>query len=151
MFFLSTACGYHLRGNVDLPKALNNVFIANASHPLKAAFKKAYDHKLVKSITTAKLVIKILTENLSRHTISTDTSGYSNEFTLVYHIDFNILDGTGKLLSAKQRIKLRKSYFNQQSGDSLLAKNNEEAVLRQQLYNQAVYAISSKIKYILKK
>ncbi len=151
MLFLTTACGYHLRGSVNLPDALNNIFISNASSSLNKAFKDIYKEKLVKSAATAELVIKILKEELTRHTISTDTSGYSNEFALVYRIDFNILDGQGKILSANQRIRLNKSYVNNQSGDTLLAKNNEETLLRKELYNQAVYSMTSKARAVLSK
>lgn len=151
MLFLTTACGYHLRGSIDLPDALNKVFVSNASGTLNKAFKDIYKEKLVKSASTAELVVKILKEQLSRHTVSTDTSGYSNEFTLVYRIDFNILDGKGKILSANQRLRLNKSYFNNQSGDTLLAKNNEEALLRKELYSQAVYSITSKARAALSK
>jgi LPS-assembly lipoprotein len=151
MLFLTTACGYHLRGSVDLPDALNKIFISNASAQLNSAFKKIYTDKLVSSPLKAKLVIKILTESFNRHTISTDTSGYSNEFSLNYHLEFNILDSAGNILKADQRVRLSRSYFNDQSGATLLAKNNEEALLRKELYSQAVYSITNKARAALAK
>ena len=149
MLFLTTACGYHLRGSVKLPDALNNIFISNASPALNSAFNKIYGDKLSKSSAEAEVVIKILKETLIRRTISTDTSGYSNEFALVYRLDFNIVDSQGKILSANQKVRLNKSYFNDQSGATLLAKDSEEALLRKELYNQAVYTITSKTRAVL--
>lgn len=148
MLFLTTACGYHLRGSIKLPDALNNIFVSNASTELNVAFKKIYQEKLVKA-SDAKLIITVLKEELTRHTVSTDTSGYSNEFALVYRLDFNLLDDKGNALATNQHIRLNKSYFNNQSGDTLLAKNNEEILLRKEIYSQAVFAITSKARAAL--
>jgi len=149
MLFLTTACGYHLRGTIALPEALNKLFISNASASLNNAFINVYKDKLVKNKADAELIIKILSENSSRHTLSTDTSGFSNEYALIYQLSFNLIDQSGKILSANQSIKLNKTYFNTQSGSTLLAKSTEEASLRKEMYQDAVFAITNKIRATL--
>jgi len=151
MLFLTTACGYHLRGTVALPEALNKLFISNASAGLHNAFTNIYKDKLVQNKAEAELIIQILNENSSRHTLSTDTSGFSNEYALVYQLRFDLIDSSGKVLSANQHIKLNKTYFNTQSGSTLLAKSTEEASLRQELYKDAVFSITSKVRATLTK
>jgi len=149
MLFLTTACGYHLRGTIALPEALNKLFISNASAQLNNAFTNVYKDKLVKNRAEAELIIKILSENSSTHTLSTDTSGFSNEYALVYKLSFDLIDSAGKILSANQQVKVNKTYFNNQSGDTLLAKGTEAASLRKQMYQDAVFAITNKVRATL--
>jgi len=149
MLFLTSACGYQLRGSTPLPEILDTIYLSNASTDLTNAFRKIYNDKLLKSSANATLVIKISNEKLSRHTISTDTSGYSNEFALIYQLNFDLVGNKGVIISKNQNIRLTKSYFNNQSGNTLLSKNKEEALLRKELYQQAVYTITSKARATL--
>ncbi len=152
--FLS-ACGYHLKGSVVLPLALQKIYVSErASVPFIEALNTVYQHnstgQVVKRKSDAGLIIEVLYENYSRHTLSLNTSGYSNEYELTYEIQFNLVNQQGKTLASNQKFIVKKTYYNEQQSDSLIAKQEEEQRLRQALYIEAVHRIIERSRALIK-
>ncbi|MDF1583030.1 MAG: LPS assembly lipoprotein LptE [Methyloprofundus sp.] len=154
LMFLLTACGYHLRGAIELPEALQKIYVRGASAELSnaiAATFRSASGELVATVAEAGMILNVINEDYQRRTISIDSSGYSNEHDLVYRLTFDLLDNQGAVLISAQTIEVSKSYFNTQSSDTVLSKGNEEAVLRKELYSQAVRSVIDRARAELKK
>jgi len=152
MMLLLGACGYHLRGSINLPEALKKVYFSSASRELNTAAIKVYkgaSGTLVKSASVATVVIRIIDEKYQRRSISTGNAGYSNEYELHYRLQFVVLDTHGLQLAEAETIEQSKTYFNDQSGTTLISKINEESLLREELYIEAVRRILARARALL--
>jgi len=154
LMLLLTACGYHLRGAIQLPEALQKIYVRGASAELTNAIARTFrsaSGELVATAAEAGMILNVINEDYQRRTISIDSSGYSNEYYLVYRLTFDLLDNQGAVLISAQTIEVSKSYFNEQSSNTVLSKGNEEAVLRKELYSQAVRSVIDRARAELKK
>ncbi|MGR9053122.1 MAG: LPS-assembly lipoprotein LptE, partial [Gammaproteobacteria bacterium] len=137
----SASCGYHLRGAAGLPGNLK-VYAANASGPLREQLAKALmlsSGALVDSADQAGFVLQVVNERMQRRVITLSNTGKANEFELYYSLDFSVRDVGGKVLLDQQNIEISRDYFNDQ--EAIIAKSNEEDVIRREMYQQAVRAI----------
>jgi LPS-assembly lipoprotein len=147
-----TACGYHMRGAIDIPEQLKSVYLQGASGNLHSEMKSALrlaGGQLVSLAEQAGLVIKILRDEMRRREASIDESGYANEFELNYSLVFKLSDAEGKVLIEQREVEITRYYFNDQI--DVLAKNNEEIVIRNEIYRQAVKTIFAQARAVLKK
>lgn len=142
VFMLLASCGYHIRGTVDLPEALRKVYLAGASPLLREQFSKSLktsSGEVVNSASKAGMVIQVLNERMDRRVLSLSNTGKANEFELNYSLDFQLLDAKGEVLLDRQTIEISRDYFNDQ--EAIIAKTNEEAVIKTEMYQQAVRSI----------
>ena len=92
---LLAGCGFHLRGQADMPfdtlyldtANSNSSFIKELRHDLAA--NKV---KLVNSAGQADVVLNIVSENLDKQILSLSGSGRVNEFQLFYRISVRAYD-----------------------------------------------------------
>jgi LPS-assembly lipoprotein len=135
---LLASCGFHMRGNMQLPEVMQNIYLENASSSLVAEVTKMLkfsNGKIVTSKQDAGVIIRIVNEQFRTISLSISSQGKTNEFELLYSLDFEILDAAGKILQPKKNMVITRSYFNDQT--QVLAKSNEDALLRIQIYQQA--------------
>ena len=150
MLLFVSACGYHLRGQVELSEAMKNIALQSASGNLVSAMKqllRGSNAKVVSRLDEASLVVKVQEERMQRRVLSLDSTGRANEFELTYRLTYQLRNDKGKPLSEKPlQIELYRSYFNNQV--DILAKNNEETVIREELYQQAAKRILSQARML---
>ena len=142
LVFLLNACGYHLRGAMNLPAGLKNVYLAGGSAQLSEQFNKVMEISSVpiaKSPETAGMIVKIFNENNQRRVLSLSSSGTANDFELDYSFDFEIVDSKNKVIIARQPLLVKREYYNNQQ--AVIAKDNEEMVIRNEMYLQAVRTV----------
>ncbi len=147
---LLSACGYHLRGAFELPAGMKNVFIEGGSGPLHEQFNqviKSSSGQLASSRKEAGIVIKIFNEDFNRRVLSLSTRGKSNEFELEYRLGYEFADAADTLLMPRQTVEIRREYYNDQQ--FVIAKDNEEAVIRDEMYQQAVRTIINRARVVL--
>lgn len=151
LLFVS-ACGYHLRNTIDLPEGLKNVYVKGASGQLKNAFKKTLKlrgARLVGNLEEAGLVVRVTDERMRRSVLSVSSTGRANEYELYYVLDFILLDKEGNKLSETQSIEIIRDYFNDQ--EDILGKDNEERIIRDEMYHQAIQTIFNRSRFALEK
>lgn len=147
---LLSACGYHLRGAIQLPENMKSVYVEGSSGALLDQFKQAMKSSsstLSSSRTGAGIVIKIANEEFNRRSLSLSSSGKSNEFELEYRMDYEFTNAKDALLMEKQTVDIRREYYNDQT--VVIAKENEENVIRNEMYQQAVQAILNRARAVL--
>lgn len=141
----TSACGYHLRGSIALPTAMKKVYVFGSSGSLTGEMKalmRASDAKMVGSPNDAGVVIKVLKEDMRRRSISVGQTGKSSEMELNYYLRFQFYDNQENPLMDEQDIELSREYFNDQT--AYLAKENEEGIIRKEMYRQAARMIISR-------
>ncbi len=152
--FLLTACGYHMRGSIELPESLQKMYVQGASKELSEAIKQAFrstSGELVKNAADAGMILSVIDEDYQRRTVAISSAGYSNEYELTYRLVFDLIDKNGKELVSAQRVEVSQAYFNQQSSTTVLGKENEEQVIRKELYLKAVRSVIQRARAELKK
>jgi LPS-assembly lipoprotein len=151
IFLLLSACGYHLRGDIELPAELKSIYLEGASAQLREQFKKAIESsavQLVETRATAGTIITVANEDTLKRSLSLGAGGRSNQYGLEYRLNFEIIDAKGNVLKKSQPIEVKREYFNNQV--DILAKDNEEVVIRTEMYQQAVRTIINQIRTGLK-
>ena len=147
-----TACGYHLRGAIDLPSEMKTVYLEGASAPLVEQFKKALGSstvQLVNSRAAAGTIILVSNEDTLKNASSLGASGRANQYNLVYRLNYEITDANNAQIVKSQPIEIRREYFNDQQ--LILGKDNEEIVIRNEMYQQAVRTMINQVRTDLKK
>lgn len=137
-----SACGYHLQGTVDLPDDMNKVYLQGASNQLRDYFTKTLRSspaRLVDSAGQAGLVINTLNEKLDRRMLSLSSTGKANEFELSYKLEYELLGPQGAVLARNQAIEIVREYYNDQ--EAIIAQANEEQIIVDEMYKQAVRSI----------
>lgn len=149
LLFIS-ACGYQLRGSIDLPEGLKSIFMQGASGQLSKTMSrtlKSSGGQLVDSADQAGLIVQVDNEKMDRRVQSLSSTGRASEYELIYKLDFILVDKAGNALSDKQRIEINKDYFNDQ--EEILGKSNEEQVIRDEMYREAVRSIVNRSRVVL--
>ena len=150
MALLLSACGYHLRGALQLPANLKNVYLEGGSGELRGHFQKAMEISSVpfaSSPEKAGMIVKIFNEDSQRRVLSLNSGGTANDFELGYRFDFEIVDSKNNILSPRQPVEIRREYYNDQL--AIIAKDNEELVIRNEMYQQAVRTIVNRARVAL--
>ncbi len=149
---LTVSCGYHLRGVSDLPEALQVVYLHGASPELKKVLRATFSisgGRMESNVLKANVIINVTKEELVRRVISLSTTGRANEYELDYELEFTLFDIGGNPLSELLKVKVSAEYFNDQ--EDVLGKENEEQVIRDELYQQAVQSIIDRSAAVLEK
>ena len=147
MALLLNACGYHLRGNLELPAGLKSVFLEGGSAQLQEQFKKAMDLSSVpvaSSAETAGVIIKVFDESSQRRVLSLNSTGVANDFELDYRFDYEIVSAKDQVLMMRQPVEIKREYYNDQL--AIIAKESEETVIRNEMYLQAVRTMVGRAK-----
>ena len=155
VFFIAfglNACGYHLRGMGDTTVKFKRVYLEGASEALMSQFDKVLkmsSAKLTKNSQEADLHVKVVNETFNRRTASLNFSGRSNQYDLNYRLEFEIAGADNVFLGANNPLEINRSYFNDQG--YVIAKDQEENVIRGEMYKQAVISIFDRAQSQIKK
>jgi LPS-assembly lipoprotein len=139
---LTTACGYHLRGAYDLPKGMKSIFLQGGSPALREQLStvlKSSSGQLAVSPDKADIVLRIFNDGIERRVLSLSERGRSNEIELDGHLEFELLDAKNGVVVPREPVEFRREYFNDQQ--DVIAKGNEETVIRNEMYQQVVRQI----------
>ncbi len=139
---LTTACGYHLRGAYGLPAGMKTIFLQGGSPALReqliTVLKSSSGH-LTDSSEKADIVLRVFKDDIDRRVLSLSQRGRSNEIELAGHLEYELLNAKNGVLVAREPIEFRREYFNDQQ--DVIAKGNEETVIRNEMYQQVVKTI----------
>jgi len=135
-------CGYHLRGSIEMPESLKNLYVFGSSQPLQTeilSLMKASKGKIVGSPNDAGVVVKVLREEMRSRVLSIGSTGKSSESELEYYLRFQFFDSKENALMDEQVIEISREFFNDQT--AVLAKGNEELLIRTEIYKQVARMI----------
>lgn len=137
---LLSACGFRLQGRTPLPESLKVTFVQ--SDDLQSDFAQdlrkallASGARLAVSRDQASGIVRITTDEVKRRVLSVSARNTPREYELTYLVRFSVSAG-GKDLLPEQELSLAREFsFDERI---LLAKEREEAVLREALAHDLV-------------
>jgi len=130
-----SACGFHLQGHHALPTPLRLSYVQAADR--QSDFVQDLRKELLTSgarLTTdskeATAVVRILTDNFQRRVLSVSATDQPAEYEITYTVRFAVNFGDKEVLPVQELSAVRDYTFDE---TILLAKENEEAILREAL------------------
>jgi LPS-assembly lipoprotein len=135
-----TACGFHLRGQIDLPAAMAATFIeANGANAdlIKRVRRSLLGNGAV--VTTdraeATAILRVLNDNYDRRVLSVGGGRKVRELELHYAVRFELVERGGDSLVKPQTVELFRDYTYDE--DDILGKQGEEANIREEMIREA--------------
>jgi LPS-assembly lipoprotein len=113
---LVTACGFHLRGAVDIPPNLSPVFVeAPGNSAVGVALKDRFQVSGVQQTTSAKdarALVRILSESRRSRVGALDSNGKVIATELFLNLRFDARAATGKTLVEPQALEMSRTFEN---------------------------------------
>lgn len=109
---LLAGCGFHLRGNIDLPTGLARVYVAGADRDLVDRISDGLAKSGAEVTDSAHgVAIIVLSESrFERAVLTTDANGRATAYVLHYRVVFGVTAGDGSKLQAAESISLQRAY-----------------------------------------
>lgn len=110
-----TACGFHLREEVRLPSGMQRLVIqgADSFSPLGRDLRKALTRagaQVVEGSAEHSAVLRIGSNTFKTDVLSVGGNARANEYTIRYHVEFDVVDASGKSLLPMQTIELSRDF-----------------------------------------
>ncbi len=135
-----TACGFHLRGQADLPfDSLYLIGSPTFTTPLARAVRAGSKTRITTNPKDADVTLQILGEARERSILSLSGAGRVQELQLRYRINFRLTDKAGRELIAPDEILLKRDLLY--SDSDVLGKEQEEALLYRDMQTDAVQQV----------
>ena len=141
---LLTACGFHLREEARLPAGMQRVLIEGAEpvSPLGRDLRRALVRsgaEIVDASAAATAALRIGTNRISTDVLSVGGNARANEYTLRYHVEFDVVDAAGAAILPRQVIELTREFTFDAS--QALGVAAEQDLLTQELQREMVQVI----------
>ena len=143
-----SACGFHLRGGVDLPVIMQSTYV-DSQFPFDA-MSRAIGHELRASkvnVTqqqeTATVILKLISHRSNRRVLSVGSSGRATEYELFEEITFELSDTQGKVYLEPQTLSMTRDFVFDET--QLLGKVEEGEAIRTQLQQTLARRILTRI------
>lgn len=148
-----SACGFHLRGPIELPPNLKTVRIFGSAEyaPLTLELTSTLSNAgvtVMPANSTGISTISITQESYTRRVLSVDAQGRAAEYGLLYAFYFQFSDAGGEVLLPKTRIEVSRDF--RFDPNAVLAKDTEEKQLRAEMVNFAVRQLVRRLDAVLK-
>jgi len=148
-----SACGFRMRGSVEVPDVLQQTHItgiaefSELNQELKRVLQRS-GSEVVSQPGNAKSIISISGEQYRRRVITVDATGRASEIELYYQYNFKITSSTGEVIVKNQRILLTRDY--KFDPDNVLAKDAEETQIRTDMVKFSVRQMMRRVDSQLK-
>ena len=112
---LLAGCGFHLRQEAQLPSSMKRVHIeiADPSSQLAKDLTKALPRsgvQIVGKVENDVAVMRIGANAFSTDILSVGGTSRANEYSLRYHVEFEVQDAAGQSILPKQTIELSREF-----------------------------------------
>ncbi len=113
---LTSACGFKLRGQVDIPAELNPMYFqAQGESRVKSAILQDLQGSQVQLAATpadARVIVRITNEVLGSRVVAVDRGGKALAYELHYQVTFDAVAPDGKELASPQTLNVVRSQDN---------------------------------------
>jgi LPS-assembly lipoprotein len=145
---LSAGCGFHLRGQAQLP--FESLYV-DAGGPSQFASQVARaisggsKTRIATSRDDAQATLQILTEARERAILSLSAGGRVREITLRYRVAFRVYDKEREYLPASEIVLRRDLTYND---SDVIAKEQEESLLYRDMQSDAVHQLVRRLESV---
>lgn len=145
---LLAACGFHLREEARLPAGMQRVHIEGAEpvSPLGRDLRRALARSgatIVDAGGAGVAALRIGANRFTTDVLSVGGNARANEYTLRYHVEFDVVDAAGATIVPRQAIELTREFTFDAS--QALGVAAEQDLLNQELQRDMVQAILRRI------
>lgn len=142
------ACGFHLRGQTEMP--FNSLYLDtfNSKAPFVTELRRSLEARKVKLAPTAEqadVVLKIVFENSDKQILTLSGSGRVTEFRLIYVVSLRAYDHKQQDWIPAEEMALRRDYSY--DDNEVLAKEAEESLLYQSMRTEMVQQIMRRLSH----
>lgn len=133
LVLMINGCGFKLRGLYDIPNNLTQVAII-AENPNSAMIKTLQQSLQANGVSVtdaAPYRIEILEENMSRRTLSLDSSARASEYEIRGEVTFQVTTRDDQLVLTPRSLMSERSY--NVDSRNITATESQEPILRQQI------------------
>ena len=150
---LLDACGFHLRGEAVLPPSMHRVLVDSSDgfSPLKTNVEAALlrsGAKIEKAPGDGIAEVKLGAISLAPIVRSVNSNARVNEFTMLYHVELEIVDGAGKTLLQKQVIEQQRIFTFDQT--QAIGTGAEQDIIKKEMERDMTQAILRRIDAVAK-
>jgi len=140
-------CGFHLQGRMPLPQSLRIAYVdaKDRQSDFVQGLRKALiinGARVVDASTDASAVVHVLQDELTERVLAVSPTNLPREYELTYTVRFSVSAGASDLLAAQEVSATRDFSFDV---TTLLAKDNEEAILKQALAHDLVDVVMRRL------
>jgi LPS-assembly lipoprotein len=136
LFVVLTACGFKLRGDVELPLVLQDTYIQSEdpftgmARALRTLLKQS-GANLLETKEAASAILAISHERSENRILSVGSSGKATEYELFDEVTFSLSDRDGKVLIEPQTLRMTRDLVFDQN--ELLGKLSEAEGIHRQM------------------
>lgn len=148
MFVVLAGCGFHLRGAADIPDSLKTIYVqgvdlnSGLGRELKLGLTRN-GVNVVSNYQNDAAVLTILENKIERRVLSVGADAKVSEYELFGTVKFTVANSQGEALTEPQQVQaVRDLQFDQ---DQVLGKVEEGQVLREQINQQMVQSILTRL------
>ncbi len=137
---LLSACGFHLRGEANLP--FETMYVAGSpqfSNQLARAIRAGSNTRIVTDEKEAQVTLQIMGEQSERVILSLSGSGRVRELQLRYKVSYRVTDRERRELLPATEVQLKRDLSY--SDTDVLGKEQEEQLLYRDMRNDAVQQV----------
>lgn len=135
-----SACGFHLRGDVELPEDMRNIYVDTNDERLKGELGVLLADgggTVVKARDDADVILMVGPGRFERRVLSFDPdTGKELEIEISYALPYSAKRLDGETLQARRVLTLQRNYIFDSS--ALLGTTRQESTLRQEMQADAV-------------
>ncbi len=135
LVLLLSACGFHLRGSVELPPMLERPHVVGDAFSLLVRELESLllqsGATLVRQPKEASAIVRILSETPTRRVLSVGSTGKAAEYELHYAVNYQLENPQGEVLQGPSTLSTRRTYLFDES--QVLGKSGEEETLREDM------------------
>ncbi len=145
---LLSACGFHLRGLIDVPEWLDNVSIISkdGNKELISILKsqlEGYKVKVNPEPALAKYWLIINKTTFQQQLVSVGSSTNPRQYQLILAVEFMLQTSKGQVIKAPRLVTVSRQLTV--NNDRLLGSNEEETVLISEMRREAVIQIINRL------
>lgn len=146
---LLTACGFKLRGAVELPADIKKIYLAGPKHSellRELRTLLAYSSEVVSQRSEADAILTIVKEEADNRTLSVDSRGKVRESEKQYSVIFNLQKADGSVLLENESMLLVRDFINDEN--DIIGRTNESGVIEQELKRDAAQQILRRLQAV---
>ncbi len=140
------ACGFKMRGDVDLPDDVKKVHIVGPTifRDELETFIESGGAEVVEDPAAADATVKIGRELFEQRTLAVDpNTGKEREFEMVYLVDFRVTRPDGTVSLGPERVRLVRDFLF--DSDQVLGRSRERSLLQVEMRRDAAEEIVRRI------
>lgn len=142
------SCGFHLRGFIDLPSWLRNVSVINNTHDqelknIVATRLKSNNITTLPCPEDADIHLVLLNEEFRQDISSVSSASSPRQYQLSYKLCFSVVKKDGTIIVPPTKINVSRQITI--NNNRILGSDNEEAITKREIKNNAVTQLLSRI------